>query len=354
VKGTCIGTTRVESQPILLKYIILQIIKATFQTRRSDYRQNLQAQMNISREVLHSKTLRNLSMAPHCVNQSSGTRILLLLLGLFAALSSSAFAQTTRDRIDLYFGDWHASSSRIVHGALEERDILTRGDAMNPAKKGAVLRSINSYAYATLAPHAATRTERLEGQQEIYFVQSGKGTAHAGGQSVDLYQNMAILIPAGLDFDLENTSDQPMTMYVINEPTPPGFRPNTSILARDENRLPIASSNGMWAHIVKTLFVTSDGLATLQAVLTVTLDPLTIGKPHPVPGEDTDEIEEVWTALDGISLAMVGNQLRRQMPGMAYLHIPDNKTPHTNINSSEDSQDKFLYFAHYRAHEPRK
>ena len=282
------------------------------------------------------------------------TRMFLTSLALCALLYSPAFAQTTGDRIDLYFGDWHTSPSRITHGTLEERDILTRGDALNPAQKGAVLRFINSYAYATLAPHASTKAERLEGQQEIYFVQSGKGVARAGGQSVDLYQNMAMLVPAQLQFDIENTGDQPMTMYVINDPTPPGFRPNTSILARDENQLPISSSSGMWAHIVKTLFVAADGLGTLQAVLTVTLDPLTLGKPHPVPDEDSNEIEEVWTALDGTSLALVGNQLRRQTPGMAYLHIPDNKTPHTNINSSEESQNKFLYFARYRSHEMRK
>ena len=278
----------------------------------------------------------------------------LIFLGLCALLSSSAFTQTTGDRIDLYFGDWHTSPSRIVHGTLEERDILKRGDAMNPTQKGAVLRFINSYTYATLAPHASTKAERLEGQQEIYFIQSGKGIARASGQSVDLYQNMAVLVPAGLEFNLENTGDQSITMYVINEPTPPGFRPNTSMLARDESQLPISSSKGMWAHIVKTLLVSADGLGTLQAVLTVTLDPLTLGKPHPVPGEDSNEIEEVWTALEGTSLALVGNQLRRQAPGMAYLHVPDNKTPHTNINSSEDSQDKFLYFARYRSHEMRK
>ncbi len=98
---------------------------------------------------------------------------------------------------------------------------------MTPAKKSAVLRFINSYAYATLAPHTATKAEQLNGQQEIYFVQSGKGTAHAGSQSVDLYRNIAVLVPAGLNFSIENTGDQPMTMYVINEPTPPGFRPNT-------------------------------------------------------------------------------------------------------------------------------
>ena len=282
------------------------------------------------------------------------TRVFLTSLALCALLYSPAFAQTTGGRIDLYFGDWHTSRSRITHGTLEERDILTRGDALNPAQKSAVLRFINSYAYATLAQHVSTKAEPLDGQQEIYFVQSGKGIVHAGGQSVDLYQNMAILVPAGLQFNIENTGDQPMTMYVINEPTPPGFRPNTSILARDENQLPISSSSGMWAHIVKTLFVAADGLGTLQAVLTVTLDPLTLGKPHPVPDEDSNEIEEVWTALNGTSLALVGNQLRRQTPGMAYLHIPDNKTPHTNINSSEESQDKFLYFARYRSHELRE
>ena len=151
------------------------------------------------------------------------TRMFLTSLALCALLYSPAFAQTTGDRIDLYFGDWHTSRSRITHGTLEERDILTRGDALNPTQKSAVLRFINSYAYATLAPHASTKAERLDGQQEIYFVQSGKGTVHAGGQSVDLYQNMAILVPAGLEFHLENTGDRPMTMFLAvfpnHEPT---------------------------------------------------------------------------------------------------------------------------------------
>jgi mannose-6-phosphate isomerase-like protein (cupin superfamily) len=232
-------------------------------------------------------------------------------------------------------------------------DILTRGDAMNPTQKGAVLRYLNSYTYATLAPRASTKATRLDGQQEIYFVESGRGTATAGGQTADLYRNIAVLMPANLEFTIKNTGDQPLTMYLINEPTPPGFRPNANMLVRDENKLPISSSDGMWSHIVKTIFVAADGLGTLQTVLTVTLDPLTIGKPHPFPGEDSNEIEEVWTALDGSSLAFVGNQLRRQTPGMALYHIPDNKTPHTSINQSEDTQVRFLYFARYRGHELR-
>jgi len=224
---------------------------------------------------------------------------------------------------------------------------------MNPTQKGAVLRYINSYTYSTLAPHASTKATRLDGQQEIYFVESGRGIVTAAGETADLYRNIAVLMPANLEFAIKSTGDQPLAMYVINEPTPPGFRPNATMLVRDENKLAISSSSGLWTNIVKPLFVASDGLGTLQSVLTVTFDPLTIGKPHPVPGEDSNEIEEVWTALDGTSLAFVGNQLRRQTPGMAFYHIPDNKTPHTNINQNEDTQVRFLYFARYRAHEIR-
>lgn len=275
----------------------------------------------------------------------------LLVSFVAVALSSLAAAQSVSDTIDLYFSDWHSSAPRAVHGALQVRDIFTRGDAKAPTKKGAVLRFINSYTYATLASHATTQPARLDQQQEIYFVESGRGTVTAAGQTSELFRNIAILVPANLEFTIKNTGDGPLNMYLINEPAPAGFRPNTSILVRDENKLPITSSDGHWAHIVKTLFVTSDGLATLESVLTVALDPLTIGRPHVV---DHDDIEEVWTGLQGTSIAFVGNQLRKQTPGMAFYHIPDNKTPHTNINQNEDSQVKFLYFGRYHPHDLRK
>ena len=272
-------------------------------------------------------------------------------LGLCALLAPVAMAQITGDKIDLYFGDWHNATPRTVLGSLEERDILTRGDADNPTQKGAVLRYMNSYTYDTLAPQASTKPTKLDGQQEVYFVESGQGTMTAGGQSADLYRNIAILMPANLEFTIKNTGEQPLAMYVINEPTPPGFRPNTAMLVRDENKIPVSSTTGLWCHIVKPLFDTSDGLGTLQSVLTVTLDPLTIGKPHVV---DHTDIEEVWTALYGTSLAFVSNSLRKQTPGMAFYHVPDNLTPHTNVNQNQDSQVKFLYFGRYHPHETRK
>jgi mannose-6-phosphate isomerase-like protein (cupin superfamily) len=278
----------------------------------------------------------------------------LVFLIVSFALARVAPAQTTGDRISLYFGDWHTASPHTIRGSLEEREILSRGDGLNPARAGAVFRFINSYSYATLAAGASTQPARLDGQQEIYFVESGQGTVTAGGQTAALYRNIAVLMPANLEFTLKSTGDAPLAMYVINEPIPAEFRPNANMLVRDENTVPISSSNGFWAHIAKPLFVTADGLGTLESVVTVTLDPLTVGKPHPAPNEDTSDIEEVWTALYGNSLALVGNQLHEQTPGMAYYHIPDNLTPHTNINPSGISQAKFLYFARYRPHETRK
>lgn len=266
-------------------------------------------------------------------------------------LISQVAAAQNSDRFDLYFSDRHTATPHTIRGALEVHDIFTRGNPQAPTQKGAVLRFINSYSYATLASGASTKSTRLDGQQEIYFIASGRGAAIAAGHSDDLSPNVAVLVPANLEFTIKNTGSEPLTMYVINEPVPAGFRPNSSILVRDENKIPITSSDGHWAHIVKTLFVTDDGLGTLQSVLTVTLDPLTMGRPHLV---DHDDIEEVWSALDGTSLAFVGNQLRKQTPGMAFYHIPDNKTPHTNINQNEDSQVRFLYFARYHPHETRK
>lgn len=279
-------------------------------------------------------------------------RRILVSFGICAYLAPLAVAQITGDQINYYFGDWHNAAPHTIRGSLVERDILTRGDGLHPTHAGAVLRFINSYTYATLAPNASTAPTRLDDQQEIYFVESGRGTVTAGGQTADLFQNVAVLMPANLEFTIKSAGNQPLGMYVINEPTPPGFRPNANMLVRDENKLPI-STIGRWSNITKQLFVTADGLAALQSVLTVTYDPLTMGKPHPEPHEDTSDIEEVWTALYGDTLAMVGNQLREQTPGMALYHPPDNLTPHTNINASSVHQAKFLYFARYRSHKTR-
>jgi mannose-6-phosphate isomerase-like protein (cupin superfamily) len=189
-------------------------------------------------------------------------------LAAFAVLTPMGLAQEVGSNayVDMFFGDWHASAPHVTLGSLEERDILTRGNGLKPTAKGAVLRYVDSFSYGSLAPHAVTAPTRLEGRQEIFYFLSGRGSAVAGGESAELYPNVAILMPANLEFTIRNTGDQPLTMYLVVEPTPEGFRPNPNMLVRDENATPISSTSGHWAHIVKPLFTTADGLGTLERI----------------------------------------------------------------------------------------
>lgn len=262
--------------------------------------------------------------------------------------------RATQDRrIDMFLSDWQGSLPRFEHGSLVLRDILTRGDNFAPPEKGAVLHYANFLAYGRLAPGAWTTPSKLVGQQEVYYILGGAGEITAGGNTAKLRKDVAVLMPAGLEFVMNSTGKDALTMYVINEPTPNEFRPKANMVVKDEasarQRTPaggdpyiVGGASGHWAHIVKELFSPADGLATEQSVITVAINPLTLGEPHPHrPGQ-----EEIWAAVDGDSLMLMGSELRIQHPGMAYMLPPDAVTIHSNINAG-DQPVKFLYFAKF-------
>ena len=251
--------------------------------------------------------------------------------------------------IDMFIGSWKDSMPFHTHGSLVERNILTKGDPIKPPTKGAVLKYVNRFTHATLNAHASTQPTTLKGEQEVLYILSGKGTMKARGKTADLYSGIVVLVPAECEFTMECTGDDPLTMYLINEPIPSGFRPNKDILVRDENTTPISSTNGHWIHIVKGLFSTNDGLGTLESVITVAFDPMTIGHPH----SHVEGCEEVWTSIKGESIAFLGKQIRMQSPGTGYMIPSDGNTPHANINTGNE-QIKMFYFARYREHEVRK
>jgi mannose-6-phosphate isomerase-like protein (cupin superfamily)/uncharacterized cupin superfamily protein len=254
-------------------------------------------------------------------------------------------------RIDMFMGDWHTSMPRAEHGSLVLRDILTRGDNFNPPQKGAVLESANFLAYGTLAAHDCTAPSTLNAQQEIFYFVGGAGQMQAGGRTVELRRNIAVLMPENLEFVMKNTGNDPLTMYVINEPVPSGFVPRKEMIMTDEATVPIRvpkyaspytipGASGHWAHVVRDLFSRADGLATIGDVITVQINPLSMGEPHPhQPGH-----EEIWAAIDGTSLAFLGAELRVQQPGMAYMLRPDGITLHSNINSGSTPV-TFLWFS---------
>ncbi len=288
------------------------------------------------------------------------TRIIYLLsFILLIDISTTAFAQNLDGRpyifgrdpnIDLFMASWKESEPVITHGSLVERDILTQGDPINPPVKGAILKYTKRFTYAILDAGTSTEPTELQGEQEIFFILSGKGVIKAGKKNSELYSGICILMPANLEFTMTNTGSDPLTMYLINEPIPAGFRTNKDMLVKDENITPISSTNGHWIHIVKGLFSTADGLGTLQSVITVSFDPMTIGHPH----SHVEGCEEVWAAVTGTSIAFLGKQIRWQPPGTAYMIPPDGNTPHSNINTSNKEQIKMFYFARYRDHETRK
>jgi mannose-6-phosphate isomerase-like protein (cupin superfamily) len=240
--------------------------------------------------------------------------------------------------VDMYFADWHGSKPQTI-GPVTEYTVFTKGDPMKPTTKGAILRYVDSYVFATLAPGASSPSVTLSGKQRVYYFTSGTGTISAGGDSVPVSINIAVLVPANLPFTIKNTGTDPLGAYVITEPTPSGFQPGTKLVAKDEKSTPISTAAQEWSRIVRPLFTSSDGLATISSVETVTLDDLTITRPFTGTMPNT---EHLWMELSGTSIAFIGPYLRRQTPGMAYEHPPDNLAPTASVNYSENSQVKLL------------
>jgi len=284
-------------------------------------------------------------MTGKITNHKMTTGMLTAALLAVTALSPLAHAQElqvgSNAYVDMYFADWHASKAQTT-GPVTEYTVFTKGDPVKPTSKGAVLRYLDSYVYTTLVPGASSPSTSLSGKQRVYYFASGTGTVSAGGDSVPVSINIAVLVPANLAFTIKNTGAIPLGAYVITEPTPSGFQPGTKLVVKDEKSTPISTAVQEWSRIVRPLFTSADGLATISSVETVTLDPLTISRPFIGSLPNT---EQLWMELSGKSIAFIGPYLRRQTTGMAYEHPPDNLAPTSNVNYSEDSQVKFLLVA---------
>jgi len=251
--------------------------------------------------------------------------------------------------IDMYLRSWKESMPVHTHGSLVERPILLKGDPAKPPTRGAVLKYVNRFSYATLFAHNKTSPTTLKEEQEVFYIISGTGTITAGKKTADLYAGIAVLMPAELEFVMTNTGDEPLTMYLIAEPFPAGFRLNRDMLVADENTVPISTSDAHWVGIVKPLFSTANGLGTMESILTCYFSPMTFFQPH----SHVEGTEEVWTALDDNTYVLLGKQIRCQPPGTAYMIPSDGLTPHANFNVS-DKTIKLFYFARYGDHEVRK
>jgi len=282
--------------------------------------------------------------------------VMLAVMTLSLLFSLKAFAQETEVRynlesrpynskldadIDLYISNWREMPTILTHGCLVEREILTHGDPKHPQRKGAVLRYVNRFSRAVLYARNETKPIKLNGEQEIFYVTGGGGRIKSDKTNAEIFSGSFILVPPDVEFTMENTGDEPLTMYVIVEPiTRDDFTPREDIVVVDENKLPILTTTGHWSMIIKQAYKLSDDLCIIEYINTITFDPMTIGHPH----SHYDRCEEVWTAVDGESILFLGKQIRMQPPGTAYLCPPYGNCPHSNINNT-DKPVKLLYFA---------
>ena len=278
---------------------------------------------------------------PHANINLTGTQVKLIHMmknvksetGPYSQLDPKLFDPKVDPNIDMFMGSWKESMPRNIYGSLVERDILTSldSDPLKPVARGAVMTDLKGFTHATLEPLASTKPAVLEDEQKTFYIVSGTGTISAGNKTASLYKGIGILLPPDIEFTMTSTGDSSLEMYIITEPIPEGFTPNKEIRVTDENVTPFHTTTGHWCHMSKRLFKKEDGLAILVGMGPVWFDPMTMGQPH----SHGEGVEEIWFSLEGDVNILLGKQLRKLPPGMAYKIPPNGTTPHSTINKSD-------------------
>lgn len=281
----------------------------------------------------------------------------ILLLILFPALTVSAdpppysqlelraYDPAVDPDIDMFISSWEESAPQNIYGGLIERVIFTRcegGDPMRPKTRGAVLEYADRLSYVKLHAGKSTSPTVLKDEQIILYTEGGNGVIEAGGRTASLKSGIGVFVPEGLEFVIRSGAEAPLTMYLISEPVPEGFTPVTDIIVKDENTMPIGTTKSHWSHILRVFYYGEEAaraLTTVTGMCPVWFDPMTLGQPH---SHDTG-VEEIWFLVEGEIVLMLGKELRRLTPGMAYKIPPNGTTPHSNINVS-DSDAKLIWF----------
>ena len=243
--------------------------------------------------------------------------------------------------IDMFINNWQNSIPYNSHGSLIERAILTKcdGDPLKPKRKGEVLNVVNRLVYATLDPSASTTLTKLKGEQEIFYIMSGKGVVKAGKKTAELRKGAMLMIPEGLGFTMTNTGDELMTMYLINEPVPPGFKPKKEFEINYEDELSLRNEGYIsvhWSHNGRA-GISGATLGTGRLIINA----MTIAQPH---SHDMSS-EEVWLCTENKILEILGKEIRWVTPGMAFRVPPTGYTPHGHINPTNKPTRFLIYIA---------
>lgn len=260
----------------------------------------------------------------------------------YAQLDPAAINPVNDPDAGMFMGGWREAATRILHGNLYFRDMLTSldgSDPLKPVRKGAVLRNAETVSYAQLEPGSTAHPVegQLAGLQQTFVVNSGTGVITSGGQSVALAKGMAFTILPGLDFRLTATGERYMSFYVVTEKAPPAAAP--PVLKVADNRAAPAVLN-RWASQERPLANSADGLSGYRSIAASTQAPNTMTRPYSVAPDG----EEIWIATDGDVDLLLGKTLVKLPAGTAYSVPPTGITPQARLNLG-DKPAEFLVLA---------
>ncbi|MEI6486819.1 MAG: cupin domain-containing protein [Sphingomonadales bacterium] len=245
------------------------------------------------------------------------------------ALDPSPVDPAKDPAVGLFLGDWRSAKPRTLFGGLVVHDILTPlGDAdpLKPRARGAVLIDITSVSRAALAPGATASGRMPAGTRAMLYTAEGAGQIIVGGRAHDLREGVFIVLTPDFDFRLTNSGKAPLAFYMRTEPVPAGAAPATdvAITSRWDNDRRIGAH---WLHICN---------GGVGGSLLCTVAPHTMPQPH------SHNWEELWLAVKGESVLMLGKQLVRMHPGQAYKIPPSGLAAHSNLNPG-DTPIQLLY-----------
>jgi len=275
----------------------------------------------------------------HCDISKSDVRgmVLVAVSGSADILSASDLISNRRVKA-MIVRNWMESPSRVTHGYMIERVILTKEDPESPGKEGAVMTHIDSFSRAYIESLCKSVETVHDDIQEVFYIVSGEGVFVAGDKSKDVSEGDGIIIPPGVTHSLQNTQNEPLEFLILVESVEEGMETGKEAVFRNYRESSLGQ--GHWNHLVHSIFSASDGLVKLNSVLIVGIEPMQTADTH----GHKPETDEVWYMVKGNGLHVVNQEVYRQKPGDAAPVAPS--TGHSLINDTEKPLQTF-YFAHH-------
>lgn len=235
----------------------------------------------------------------------------------------------TDTNIDLYIRSWRDSHQHIGHGGFIEREVFFPGDPLDPPAPGAVLKYLKEYNHGVLNPLCKTKQTVHSSEQVFFYVVRGTARVEAGGRTAEIAEGSYVFIPAGLEYRFINTSEEYLETVIIVEEITEGFEPSGEMIAGScSNSVPV--TGWQWAYEYREIAADAKFENPLSLAV-VSINSFDISHPY-VQKKGT---EEIWYQLKGNSMLLMGNHLRNQREGEAYLVPPNGRVPHASINITQ-------------------